>query len=213
MTSTLQIGSGSRIPVPDRRRLAASSHSPRGVAVPPSLPDRFGTRSRIRADEERSYRVFCGDEECSRRVAAGIGENRNAMELTPTSVAYRAFLESVKDRVRRAQVGAALAANRELILLYWEIGREILTRQHEEGWGTKVIDHLSRDLRRSFPELKGFSARNLKYMRAFAEAWPDRVFVQQAVAQIPWGHNVRILDKAKAPSERSFYVEQTSFTG
>ncbi len=76
------------------------------------------------------------------------------MELTPISPAYRAFLENVKDRVRRAQVGAALAANRELILLYWEIGREILTRQRDEGWGTKVIDQLAGDLRRSFPELK-----------------------------------------------------------
>ncbi len=131
------------------------------------------------------------------------------MELTPTSPSYRTFLESIKDRVRRAQVGAALAANRELILLYWEIGREILTRQREEGWGTKVIDQLASDLRRTFPGLKGFSSRNLKYMRAFAEAWPDREIVQQLVAQIPWGHNVRILDKAKTPEERSFYVQHS----
>ncbi len=135
------------------------------------------------------------------------------MHLTPTSPEYRAFLQGIKDRVRRAQVGAALAANRELILLYWEIGSEILTRQREEGWGAKVIDQLATDLRRAFPELKGFSARNLKYMRAFAEAWPDRAFVQQAVAQIPWGHNVRILDKAKTRDERSFYVENTSRHG
>ncbi len=100
---------------------------------------------------------------------------------------YRAFLQDIKDRIRRAQIGAALAANRELILLHWDIGREILDRQRQEGWGAKVVDQLAVDLRRTFPELKGFSARNLKYMRAFSEAWPDREFVQQAVAQIPWG--------------------------
>jgi len=135
------------------------------------------------------------------------------MELTPTSPTYRVFLEKVKDRIRRARVGAALAANRELILLYWEVGREILARQGQEGWGAKIIDQLAADLQRAFPELKGFSARNLKYMRSFAEAWQDEAFVQQAVAQIPWGHNVRILDKAKTPTERSFYVEQTSRHG
>lgn len=107
-------------------------------------------------------------------------------KLIPTSPAYRAFVQGIKGRIRRAEIGAALAANRELILLYWDIGREILARQDQEGWGAKVIDQLATDLRRAFPELKGFSARNLKYMRAFAEAWPEAAFVQQAVAQIPW---------------------------
>ncbi len=130
--------------------------------------------------------------------------------LIPTSPAYNAFLQGIKDRIHRARIGAALAANRELVLLYWDIGREIRARQSQEGWGAKVIDQLAADLRRAFPELKGLSARNLKYMRAFAEAWPDEAFVQQAVAQIPWGHNVRILDKAKTREERSFYVKQTS---
>ncbi len=83
---------------------------------------------------------------------------------------YKAFLQGIKDRIRRTQIGAALAANRELILLYWDIGREILDRQREEGWGAKVVDQLAVDLHRAFPELKGLSARNLKYMRAFAEA-------------------------------------------
>ena len=84
----------------------------------------------------------------------------------------------------------ALAVNRELILLYWQIGREIPLRQSQQGWGAKVIDRLSQDLQAKFPELKGLSGRNLKYMRAFVEAYPEDEFVQQAVAQIPWGHNV-----------------------
>jgi hypothetical protein len=88
-----------------------------------------------------------------------------------------------------------LAVNREMVILYWQIGREILTRQEHEGWGTKVIDRLAIDLRRSFPDMTGLSPRNLKYMRAFAAAWPEEPIVQQLVAQIPWGHNVRLLDQ------------------
>lgn len=78
--------------------------------------------------------------------------------------------------------------NRELVLLYWQIGRDILERQAQQGWGAKVIERLAHDLRTSFPEMKGFSRANLMYMRAFAEAWPDAAIVQQAVGQLPWGH-------------------------
>ena len=126
---------------------------------------------------------------------------------------YAALLDELKHRVRTARLRASLAVNQELVLLYWSIGRDIVARQGVAGWGAKVIDHLSRDLRRAFPEMKGFSARNLKYMRTFAEAWPDQDFVQQAVAQIPWGHNVRILDKVKDTETRRFYIEQTMAQG
>jgi len=102
---------------------------------------------------------------------------------------YAAFLTNLQERIRSAQVRAALSVNRKLVLLYWQIGREILIQQDAQGWGAKVIDRLSQDLRQAFPEMKGFSARNLKYMRAFAEAWPDEPFVQQVAAQIPWFHN------------------------
>ncbi|NEQ55139.1 MAG: DUF1016 domain-containing protein [Leptolyngbya sp. SIO3F4] len=122
---------------------------------------------------------------------------------------YRRFLQSLKDRIRSAQVKAALAVNQELILLYWQIGREILNRQQQEGWGTKVIDRLAKDLKRDFPDMTGFSARNLKYMRAFADAYPDGQLVQQVLSQIPWGHNVRLLDALKDPQERLWYARQT----
>ena len=122
---------------------------------------------------------------------------------------YRGFLESIKKRVRTAQTRAALAVNHELVLLYWEIGHDILGRQADLGWGAKVIDQLSRDLRRAFPEMKGLSPRNLKYMRAVAEAWPARRIVQQFVAQIPWGHIVRILDKTADPEARSSKGDQS----
>ena len=112
---------------------------------------------------------------------------------------YDSFLKSLKERVRAAQLRASLAVNRELVLLYWGIGRDILARQKEQGWGAKIIDRLAADLRREFPEVTGFSPRNLKYMRALAEAWPDEPIVQQLAAQIPWFHNCAILDKVKNP--------------
>jgi predicted nuclease of restriction endonuclease-like (RecB) superfamily len=122
---------------------------------------------------------------------------------------YDDFLNSLKERIRNAQIRAVLSVNRELVLLYWQIGNEILTRQQQQGWGAKVIEKLASDLRKTFPDMKGFSARNLKYMRAFAEAYPDEQIVQQPVAQIPWGHNVRILDAVKDTNERQWYAQQT----
>lgn len=128
-------------------------------------------------------------------------------------VGYPELLADLKSRIRSAQVRAALSVNRELVLLYWQIGKSILQRQGEEGWGAKVIDRLSVDLRREFPEMKGFSPRNLKYMRAFAEAWEDDGFVQQVAAQIPWFHNCVILDKLKDRGEREWYVRETVKNG
>ena len=100
------------------------------------------------------------------------------------SAAYGVLLADLKQRVRRAQVRAALSVNRELVLLYWHIGREILRSQQTEGWGTKVIERLARDLRKEFPDMSGLSPRNLKYMRAFAGAWPERLIVQASLAQL-----------------------------
>jgi predicted nuclease of restriction endonuclease-like (RecB) superfamily len=102
--------------------------------------------------------------------------------------------------------GQTLAVNRELVLLYWQIGRDILDRQAQQGWGAKVIDRLAQDLRSAFPDMKGFSPRNLKYMRAFAEAWPDSEFVQQVAAQLPWGHNAVLLDRLDSPESRRWYA-------
>ena len=126
---------------------------------------------------------------------------------------YDLLLQELKDRIRAAQVRAALSVNRELVLLYWSIGRDILIRQENEGWGTKIIDRLSHDLTKAFPDMRGFRARNLKYMRAFAEAYPDKEFVQQVVAQLPWGHQVRILDTVKDPKQREWYIRQAAYSG
>lgn len=120
---------------------------------------------------------------------------------------YGEWLAEVKSRIYSAQQRAALAVNQELLLLYWQIGSEILQRQNAQGWGSRVIDRLAHDLRIAFPEMKGFSARNLKYMRAFAEAWPELPVVQQPVAQLPWGHNIVLLTKLKDPELRLAYAE------
>jgi predicted nuclease of restriction endonuclease-like (RecB) superfamily len=98
--------------------------------------------------------------------------------------------KDIKARVRAAQLKAGLAVNRELVLLYWHIGREILARQKQEGWGAKVIDRLSRDLAHEFPDMRGFSPRNLLFMRAFADGYADETIVKQLVSLLPWGHDV-----------------------
>ena len=124
-------------------------------------------------------------------------------ELTHLPADYAQLLETLKDRIREAQLRAGLAVNRELVLLYWQIGREILERQAQQKWGAKVIDRLSSDLKRAFPGTQGFSPRNLKYMRSFAEVWPTEQFVQQAAAQIPWFHNCVLLDRVENPTTRA----------
>jgi len=127
-------------------------------------------------------------------------------QKTPIADNYAALLASIKERVQAAQVRAAVAVNSELVLLYWGIGKEILARQQAEGWGTKVIDQLAKDLGQSFPQMKGLSPRNLKYMRALAEAWPDEAIVQEPLARLTWFHNLTLLEKLKTEDERLWYA-------
>ncbi len=129
---------------------------------------------------------------------------RNVIGLPP---GYAAWLAGIKARVVAARQRTVLAANSELIRLYWQIGRDILERQAGQGWGAKVIEHLAKDLRDAFPEMKGFSRANMMYMRAFAEAWSEDEIVQQAVGQLPWGHNVLLLTRLKERPLRLRYAE------
>lgn len=128
------------------------------------------------------------------------------ISLTPAPAGYADWLQELKTRIHTAQQRAALAVNRELVLLYWQIGRDILARQAEQGWGAKVIERLAHDLRVAFPEMKGFSPRNLKYMRAFAQAWPDAELVQAVLAQLPWYHQLALLDKLPDAESRRWYA-------
>jgi predicted nuclease of restriction endonuclease-like (RecB) superfamily len=134
-------------------------------------------------------------------------------KLPLTSSRYQSFLKELKERIRSAQLRAAGAVNSELVLLYWNIGMDILAKQKLEGWGSKIIEKLAQDLTQSLPETTGFGARNLKYMRAFAEAYPKKEFVQQVVAQLPWGHNIRILELVKSPAEREWYCREAIQNG
>lgn len=131
---------------------------------------------------------------------------RPAEIVSPLPAGYGRLLADIKSRIRTAQLRATQAANRELVLLYWDIGHLILDRQRHEGWGAKVIDRLAADLKRAFPDMQGFSPRNLKYMRAFAAAYPGREFVQAPLAQITWYHHVTLLDKVPDPAERLWYA-------
>ena len=124
-----------------------------------------------------------------------------------------AALNEIKDRIHTERLRTTLAANAAMVLMYWEIGRIILVRQKDEGWGAKVIDRLSADLRDAFPDMRGLSPRNLKYMRAFAAAWRDRTIVQEALAQIPWYHHIALMEKCRDAGERLWYARQTLANG
>jgi predicted nuclease of restriction endonuclease-like (RecB) superfamily len=134
-------------------------------------------------------------------------------DITPLPADYATWLAELKTRIHSAQQRASLAVNRELVLLYWQIGQDILARQDREGWGTKVIERLAQDLRGAFPAMKGFSRANLMYMRAFAQAWPEEAIVQQLVGQLPWGHNLVLLTKLKTNQQRLSYAQRAAEHG
>jgi predicted nuclease of restriction endonuclease-like (RecB) superfamily len=149
---------------------------------------------------------------------------------------YGEGLIALKEKIRQAQMRAILTVNTELLGIYWEIGKLIAEQKAVEGWGGKVIDRLSEDLRREFPEMQGFSPRNLRYMESFHLAYPvpflqppaakleltegdqenetqnidfqDITFLQPLVAKLPWAHHMIILDRVKKPEDRVFYMQQ-----
>lgn len=145
---------------------------------------------------------------------------------------YASFLEEIKTRIQQSQIKAALAVNKELVLLYWEVGRQIVERQDKEGWGKSIVDHLALDIVKAFPDMKGFSSSNIWRMRSFYLAWPNPILAQPArelksskklaqaarvlgnpqppeeVLNIPWWHNVILIEKLKEPALRLWYAKQ-----
>jgi predicted nuclease of restriction endonuclease-like (RecB) superfamily len=121
---------------------------------------------------------------------------------------YVKLLEQLKSDIKKAQLRAALSITKELIMLYWRIGKVLSEKTHKEGWGAKTLERLARDLKSEFPDVNGFSLRNLQYMRKFAESCPDGNYAAVA-AQIPWGHNMLLLDKISTdPVKRAWYMQQ-----
>ncbi len=126
---------------------------------------------------------------------------------------YASWLIEIKKRIREAQTKAIVAVNSELIMLYWQIGHDIIQRQKNNGWGSKVIEQVAADLRKEFPDMKGFAPRSLSAMLAFAKAWPNKEILPQLVAKLPWGHNRLLLDKLKSTSEREWYAKASIENG
>ena len=123
-------------------------------------------------------------------------------------VGYADWLVSLKQRIRGARQRAVLAANEEQIRLYHDIGREILDRQRRHRWGAKVIDHVASDLHAAFPDMKGLSSRNLKYMKAFAQKCPDFLIGQQSAAQLPWFHIVTLITSLSDTNLLDWYARE-----
>ena len=115
---------------------------------------------------------------------------------------YLEIVESIRDEIKVAQYKAAVSVNRELIMLYYNIGRVI---NEHKSWGNKFIDNLAADIKLSFPSATGYSVRNLKYMAKFAELYPDEEIVQATLAQITWYHNIALMDKVKDTKAALWY--------
>lgn len=148
---------------------------------------------------------------------------------------YQSLLDQLKAEIKTARLKAVLAANSQLLILYWKIGNAILQQKEAEGWGTKIIERLSADLRKEFPDMKGISPRNLSYMRKFADAYPEFLILQvplakldlpanqineivpsikqEELAQITWYHHITLLDKIKDPTERLYYIHKSIENG
>ena len=136
-----------------------------------------------------------------------------APNLSEMSDSYLDFIEEIKKEIQTQRVAVVLNANTSMILLYWSIGRSILRKQKEEGWGAKVIDRMAKDLKEAFPDMNGFSPRNIKYMRKFAECWTDSEIVQRVVAQIPWRTNISLMDKIHDADSRIWYARKVLENG
>jgi predicted nuclease of restriction endonuclease-like (RecB) superfamily len=123
---------------------------------------------------------------------------------------YRTFIQAIKQRIQSSQIKAAIAVNQELLRLYWDLAEQIVEKQREAAWGDGFLAQISQDLKAEFPDMKGFSVRNLKYMRQWFHFWSvGSAIGQQLVAQIPWGHNLVIVSKIKNTDEAMFYVQKT----
>ena len=148
-----------------------------------------------------------------------IAENKNgivipvASQITDMPDDYISFINELKNQIKQERLKTVLAANSALVMMYWEIGSKIVAKKESFGWGAKVIDRMSYDLKESFPDMGGFSPRNLKYMSKFAKVWVDKQIVQEVLAQLSWYHNIALLEKLKENDQRLWYAKRTIENG
>lgn len=133
--------------------------------------------------------------------------------ISEMSDTYLSFIDNIKNEIKKQRLSVVLSANASMICLYWNIGKAILNKQAEEGWGSKVIDRISKDINDAFPDMSGFSPRNIKYMRKFAEVWNNYEIMQRTAAQIPWRSNILLMDKLSNQDERVWYAQKTLENG
>ena len=136
-----------------------------------------------------------------------------APDISEMTVSYPDFINALIDKIQKQRISITLNANAGMIGMYWSVGNAILKKQDEEGWGTKVIDRISHDIKVAFPDMSGFSPRNIKNMRRFAAEWPDYEIVQQVVAQLPWRTNLVLLEKLDLIEERLWYARKVIENG
>lgn len=141
--------------------------------------------------------------------------------ILKSDIEYKQWLTDLKFRIRNSQIKAALKVNAELINLYWELGKEIVSKQEQSQWGDGLIKQLSSDLQQEFPEMKGFSTTNIKYIKRWYSFYNQDITIGQqvvdqlreTVSQIPWGHNLRIIIQCKSIEEAFFYIHKTIENG
>ncbi|MFR2615707.1 PDDEXK nuclease domain-containing protein [Parabacteroides goldsteinii] len=141
--------------------------------------------------------------------------------ILKSDIEYKQWLTDLKFRIRNSQIKAALKVNTELINLYWELGKEIVSKQEQSQWGDGLIKQLSSDLQQEFPEMKGFSTTNIKYIKRWYSFYNQDITIGQqvvdllreTVSQIPWGHNLRIIIQCKSIEEAFFYIHKTIENG
>jgi len=144
----------------------------------------------------------------TKNIAVGITKTK-----LPVENEYTTALAYLKQQIQEARLKAVTAVNTEMVRVYWNIGRTISDKERKDGWGARVIGKLSKDLTAAFPDMKGLSPRNLLYMRQFYDAYHNIEITQQPVAQIPWGHNILLLEKIKSTKERLWYANKTIENG
>ncbi|HAM38061.1 MAG: hypothetical protein A2474_02980 [Elusimicrobia bacterium RIFOXYC2_FULL_34_12] len=137
-----------------------------------------------------------------------MSENRIVLDKT-----YLNFLNEIKHKIASARIQASRHLNKELIELYWDIGKTIIEKQKQYGWGQSIVEKLANDLQNGFPNLRGYSSRNLWDMRRFYDTYKDSSILRQLVAEIPWGHNLMIINKISNMKEREYYIKSSRDMG